>query len=124
MALSKQYLAHSTPSLLVLHIRIFGISVGKTWSNLSCSEKREVADALLADILVAFDKLDAVDKLPTIFCEANDLPSLVLDPVSQRLDNNSSILESLVKKIHDLPTAVPQSALNKQRSSLDSVICR
>lgn len=88
----------------------------------SGSEKREVADALLADILVAFDKLDAVDKLPTIFCEANDLirlPSLVLDPVSQRLDNNSSILESLVKKIHDLPTAVPQSALNT--SSLDSV---
>ena len=84
------------------------------------SEKREVADALLADILVAFDKLDAVDKLPTIFCEANDLislPSLVLDPVSQRLDNNSSIIESLVKKIHDLPTAVPQSALNKQCSS-------
>ena len=60
---------------------------------------------LLADILVAFD---ADDRLPVIFCEANDLiclPSLVPDPVSQRLDLNSTILESLVKKVQEFSSA-------------------
>ena len=50
------------------------------------SDKRQVADFLLADIVAAFDKLDGVDKIPPIFCEAtglNKLPSLSLDPVSK-----------------------------------------
>ena len=30
------------------------------------------SEALLSDICTAFDKLDLANKLPTIFCEAND----------------------------------------------------
>ena len=46
---------------------------GLTYYSRRGSEKRVLTDVLLADILVAFEKLDAADKLPTIFCEANDL---------------------------------------------------
>ena len=40
------------------------------------SEMRQAADAFLADIVTAFDKLDTSDKLPAILCEANDLIKL------------------------------------------------
>ena len=42
------------------------------------SEKRQAADMLFTDIITAFDKLDSVEKLPAIFCEANELDSPVL----------------------------------------------
>ena len=70
------------------------------------SEKRSVADALLTDLLVAFDKLE---KIPDIFCEARDLiklPTLVLDPVLRKLDDNKSLLESLAEDVHNLPNKV------------------
>ena len=98
---------------------------GLTYHSRRGSEKRVLTDVLLADTLVAFEKVDAADKLPTIFCEANDLirlPSLALDSVSLRLDNNSSILETLVKKIQDLPSAMHQTDIKKHCSSLDSLI--
>ena len=77
------------------------VHLGLSYHARRSSEKRVVDDVLLADILVAIEKLDADDRLPVIFCEANDLiclPSLVPDPVSQRLDLNSTILESLVSR--------------------------
>ena len=46
------------------------------------SEKRSQAAADLADILVAFHKLDEIEKRPEIFCEAVDLvllPPIVAD---------------------------------------------
>ena len=61
------------------------------------SEKRLLVDALFSDIITAFDKLDSVQKIPPIFCEATDLikiPSLEVDPVSKRLEENSSSLNS------------------------------
>lgn len=92
------------------------------------SEKRQVTEVVLADFQIAFDKLDNEDKLPNTFCEANDLirlPSLALDPVSKKLDSNSSILDSLVHKVQDLPstvTAASSDSLAKCCSNLDSLI--
>ena len=57
---------------------------GLTFHQRRTSEKRPAADAFLTDIITAFDKLDTADKLPAIFCEANELirlPSLVIDTV-------------------------------------------
>ena len=52
---------------------------GLAYHSRRSSDKRPVVDALLDDILVVFDKLDTVDKLPAIYCEAKELirlPSL------------------------------------------------
>ena len=70
------------------------------------SDKLQVTDVLLADIVAAFDKLDSVEKIPAMYCEANELiklPSLNLDPVSKKLDENSCIIQSLVDGMSDLP---------------------
>ena len=101
------------------------VHLGLSYHARRSSEKRVVADVLIADILVAFEKLDADDRLPVIFCEANDLiclPTLAPDPVSQRLDLNSTILESLVKKVQEFSSAPSQVALSNQCSSLDTTI--
>ena len=71
------------------------------------SDKRQVSDVLLADIVTAFDKLDACDKLPNIYCEAFDLtkiPYLVPDIVSKRVADNTSSLESLTNAVQNLPS--------------------
>ena len=50
------------------------------------SEKRSQSAAELNDIVEAFSALDALDKLPTMYCEANDLLKLLpitIDPVSE-----------------------------------------
>ena len=86
-----------------------------------------VADILLADILIAFDKLDGADRLPSVYCEAHDLiklPSLVLDPVSKKLDANSDSLESLNSKVQDLSSVMGASSpesLNNCCSTLDLI---
>ena len=49
------------------------------------SDKRSQAAAILDDLLVAFDKLDELDNIPDIFCEANDL--IKLPPVSSDTSN-------------------------------------
>ena len=46
--------------------------------------------------------------LPSVYCEAHDLiklPSLVLDPVSKKLEANANILESLNSKVQDLSSS-------------------
>ena len=71
------------------------------------SDKCQVSDVLLADIVTAFDKLDACDKLPNIYCEAFDLtkiPCLVPDIVSKRVADNTSSLESLTNAVQNLPS--------------------
>ena len=50
---------------------------------LECSDKRSQAAAVLDDLLVAFDKLDELDKLPEVFCEANDLVKLAAVTIDQ-----------------------------------------
>ena len=91
------------------------------------SEKHKVADILLADILTAFKKLDGADRLPSVYCEAHDLiklPSLVLDPVSKKLEANSNIIESLNSKVQDLSSVMRASSpesLNNCCSTLNDL---
>ena len=69
------------------------------------SEKRSQAAADLDDILVAFDKLDEIDKLPEIFCEAVDLvllPPLVVDSCTELVQRNNSVLEAIEHKFDSL----------------------
>lgn len=101
---------------------------GYTFHQRRTSEKRQAADAFLADSVVAFDKLDTLDKLPAILCEANDLiklPCLVPDPISVKLDSQTSTLNSLVDKIQHLPSSIspPSDVIDKSCSALDKVIC-
>ena len=92
------------------------------------SEKRQVADMVFTDIITAFDKLDSAEKLPAIFCEATELirlPCLAPDPVSAKLEGNSSVLDSLTNEVHNLPSLVAASSsesLVKCCSSLDGLI--
>ena len=79
------------------------------------SDKRQVADVLLADIVTAFDRLDNHNKIPAIFCEAADLiklPSLTLDPVSKKIHDNTTTLQSLALKIDDIPLKVSTALTN------------
>lgn len=79
---------------------------GLTYHSRRSSDKRPVVDALLDDILVAFDKLDTAGKLPAVYCEANELirlPSLVIDPISVKLDSHTVTLNSLAGKVDNLP---------------------
>ena len=53
------------------------------------SEKRTQAVADLEDILLAFSKLDEVDKIPLVYCEASDLvrlPPIAADPISELVE--------------------------------------
>ena len=100
---------------------------GLTFHQRRTSEKRQAADAFLADILTAFDKLDTSDKLPAIICEANDLiklPCLVSDPISVKLDSQTNTLNSLADKIQHLPslTSHPSDVIDKSCSALDKVV--
>ena len=57
------------------------------------------SEALLSDICSAFDKLDLVNKVPAIFCEANNsisVPSLEVDPHSKHVEQNTESLGRLV----------------------------
>ena len=93
--------------------KVYLEQLGLTYHQRHGSEKRKVADILFADILIAFDKLDGADRLPSVYCEAHDLiklPSLALDPVSKKLDPNSDILESLNSKVQDLSSVMGASS--------------
>ena len=60
------------------------------------SEKRPQAAADLEDILLAFSKLDEVDKIPQIYCEATELvklPPIAADPISELVMGNSLCLK-------------------------------
>ena len=78
----------------------------RAWCNLShyrrSTDKRDAFDATLTDILSVFNKLDEVDKLPPIYCEAThliSLPCLEPDPISKRLDSNHKAISCLDKKV-------------------------
>ena len=64
-------------------------ATGLSYQQRRGSEKRSRAAADLDDILVAFDKLDEIDKLPEIFCEAIDLVLLVLEPLKSLSQDQS-----------------------------------
>jgi len=69
------------------------------------SEKRSQAAADLDDILHAFSKLDEVDKIPEIFCEATELvklPPIAIDPIGEMIAVNASSLKVIEDKISQL----------------------
>ena len=87
--------------------------LGFSYHSRRGSDKRQVTDVLLADIVAAFDKLDSVEKIPAIYCEANELiklPTLKLDPVSEKLDKNTCTIQSLVDSMKELPSKVSANA--------------
>ena len=80
-------------------------AAGLSFQQRHGSEKRSQAAADLDNILVAFDKLDEIDKLPEIFCEAVDLvllPPLVVDSCTELVQRNSSVLEAIEHKLDSL----------------------
>ena len=102
---------------------------GLTFYQRRTCEKRQAADTFLADIIIAFDKLDTSDKLLAILCEANNLiklPCLAPDPISVKLaiDSQTNTLNYLADKIQRLPslTPPPSDAIDKSCSALDKVV--
>ena len=82
------------------------------------SEKRSQAAADLEDILLAFTKLDEVDKIPLIFCEASELvqlPPISVDPIGEMISGNAASLKLLDDKISQI-----QDDLNGLSSKFDS----
>ena len=66
------------------------------------SHKRCQLVANIDDILEAFVALDSTDLIPGIYCEATDLlriPSLSLDPISEKIETNTLSLKDLAVKI-------------------------
>ena len=62
------------------------------------SRKRSQLSANVDDILKAFEVLDGTDSIPSIFCEATDLPRLPpisLDPVGEQVQSNTQALHTL-----------------------------
>ena len=98
------------------------------------SEKRPQAATDLEDIL-AFSKLDEVDKIPQIYCEATELvklPPIAADPISELVMGNSLCLKELDVKIsqlrddlaglHSLTAKVETSISSTPSSSYASVV--
>ena len=76
------------------------------------SDRRQLSDIQITDIPLAFEKLDDKDKLPSIYCEANDLiklPSLETDPVSKRVEANAECIRTLSESIYGLPSRVSEA---------------
>ena len=71
--------------------------LGLTFKSRRDSDKRSISDAILGDIMTAFDALDNACKLLAIFVEATDLlsiPPVVLDPIAKKL--SETLLASTV----------------------------
>lgn len=87
------------------------------------SDKRHLSDVLIADLLLAFDKLDLNDNLPPIYCEAVDLimlPCLAVDPISERLEANTNCLHSVADKMNGLPPKVSDAVTSALSAPLTS----
>ena len=83
------------------------------------SEKRSQAAADLEDILLAFSKLDEVDKIPPIYCEALDLvrlPPIASDPISDLIMGNRACLQEIEAKISQLQDEIANSSATTARA--------
>ncbi len=81
------------------------------------TEKRSQAAADLDDLL-AFTKLDEIDEIPEIFCEASQLvllPPISLDPIGELISGNAASLKSLEDKL-----SLIQADLNGLSSKVES----
>ena len=67
----------------------------------------------MEDTLLAFSKLDEVDKIPPIYCEALDLvrlPSIASDHISELIMGIRACLQEIEAKISQLPDEVASSS--------------
>ena len=84
-------------------------AAGITHHSRRGSDKRSQLAANVDDIIQAFVALDSADLIPGIYCEATELlriPSLSLDPISERVETNTLSLKDLVVKIDLLETKI------------------
>ncbi len=106
---------------------------GITLQSRRDSERCSQLTADLEDALSTFEYLDSTEKLPTIFCEANDLirlSPLSMDPVVEQIQVNSKAvgkLDASVKELKDqlssTVSALPReiSTVGKQTGSLQDI---
>ena len=84
--------------------------------------------ANLENILQAFQSLDSLNQVPSIYCEAVDLlqlPPLSLDPVAEQVKSNSLALKTLTSTIEDLSkklTSLGSTLKQPVASSFASVV--
>ena len=109
-----------TPSLTDAHKHLWDFcgdllkELGVTYHTRRSTDKRDAFEATLTDILSAFNKLDEVDKLPPIYCEAThliSLPCLEPDPISKRLDSNHKAITCLDKKVDNFPVLLDDTQI-------------
>ena len=84
------------------------------------SEKRSQAAADLDDILHAFSKLDEVDKIPEIFCEATELvklPPVATNLIGELIAVNAASLKVIEDKISQLQVDLTGMSSNLESSS-------
>ena len=72
------------------------------------------------DIIQTFLVLDSSDLIPPIYCEATDLlkiPSLSLDPISEKIQSNTLSLQDLATKIEQLEKNISSSSTSLNQGS-------
>ena len=119
--LKQAVIAHfDTPSLIDAHKHLWDFcgdllkELGVTYHTRRSTDKRDAFEATLTDILSAFNKLDEVDELPPIYCEAIhliSLPCLEPDPISKRLDSNHKAISCLDKKVDNFPVLLDDTQI-------------
>ena len=92
------------------------------------SDKRSQLVANFEDILQAFQSLDSLNQVPSIYCEAVDLlqlPPLSLDPVAEQVKSNSLALKTLSSTMEDMSkklTSLGSTLKQPVASSFASVV--
>ena len=115
-ALKQAALGRFSPSMLAEakkslweHCRTDLSSLELSFTSRRNTGKRSQASADLDDLVLAFDKLDEVDKLPLIYCEAVDLvklPPIAADSISMIVSGNADRLIELDERISQLQEAM------------------
>ena len=98
--------------------------LGLAYQSRRNADKQQLFESLFADLVSAFEVLDADDIIPDIYCEAIDLlslPSLELDPVSKRLETNTKVLQSLCTSVESLPPKLVKPIQDQASSQLESL---
>ena len=98
--------------------------LGLSFTNRRDSDKRSVSDAILGDIIVAFDALDNASKLPAIFVEATDLlsiPPVVLDPIAKKLSENTFSIDCLTSVVSQLSEKFSLPPADTFKTTLDNL---
>ena len=104
------------------------VSAGLSFHSRRDSHKQSQLVANLEDILQAFQSLDSLNQVPSIYCEAVDLlqlPPLSLDPVAEQVKSNSLALKTLTSTIEDLSkklTSLGSTLKQPVASSFASVV--